>query len=53
MVYNSHEANRKLQNWFTHFPWIKPFYAIKSNPISLLSKELARGGAGMDCASKT
>lgn len=53
MVYNSNEANRKLQNWFSSLPWIRPFYAIKSNPISLLCKELSAGGAGMDCASKT
>ena len=53
MVYNSTEANRKLDNWHNSLPWIRPFYAIKSNPISLLCKELAAKGAGMDCASKT
>ena len=52
MVYNSFEANRKIQNWFSTLPWIRPYYAIKSNPISLLCKELASAGAGMDCASK-
>lgn len=53
MVYNSHEANRKLDNWHKSLPWIRPFYAIKSNPIPLLCKELAAKGSGMDCASKT
>jgi len=52
MVYNSFEANRRLKNWFSQLPWIRPYYAIKSNPISLLCKELAAGGAGMDCASR-
>lgn len=52
MIYNSTEANRKLTNWWKALPWIRPFYAIKSNPIPMLCKELAAGGAGMDCASK-
>lgn len=33
-------------------PWIKPHYAIKSNPTMELIKDFANQGAGMDCASK-
>lgn len=52
MVYNSTEAMRKLTYWQSRLPWIRPFYAIKSNPINCLVKELVDGGAGLDCASK-
>lgn len=53
MVYNSHEAQRKLTNWQMSLPWIRPFYAIKSNPLNCLLKELTAGGTGLDCASRT
>jgi diaminopimelate decarboxylase len=52
LVYNSTEANRKLTAWQTALPWIRPFYAIKSNPIGCLLKELTAGGSGLDCASR-
>lgn len=52
MVYNSFEAKRKIKDWFIHLPWVKPYYAIKANPFEGLCKDLSRGGAGMDCASK-
>jgi diaminopimelate decarboxylase len=52
LVYNSTEANRKLTTWQATLPWIRPFYAIKSNPLNCLVKELTTGGAGLDCASK-
>jgi len=52
LVYNSTEATRKLITWQSKLPWIKPFYAIKSNPLNCLLKELVSGGAGLDCASK-
>ena len=33
-------------------PWIHPYYAIKSNPIPPLLKDLAEAGCNFDCASK-
>lgn len=42
----------QYQKWTTMLPRIKPFYAIKCNPDSLLVKTLAILGAGFDCASK-
>lgn len=53
LVYNSTEAARKLAVWQSRLPWIRPFYAIKSNPLSCLLKELTAGGAGLDCASRS
>lgn len=53
MVYNSYEAQRKLHAWHAALPWIRPFYAIKSNPLNCLLKELTAGGSGLDCASRT
>jgi len=52
LVYNPTEASRKLSAWKNTLPWIKPHYAIKSNPTMELIKDLANQGAGMDCASK-
>jgi len=52
LVYNSHEAQRKLRNWKSTLPWIQPHYAIKSNPIEPLLDDLHQLGSGFDCASK-
>lgn len=52
LIYNPLEAASKLSAWKKALPWIKPHYAIKSNPTNDLIKDLAKQGAGMDCASK-
>ena len=52
LIYNSHEAQRKLKNWKSSLPWIQPYYAIKSNPIKPLLEDLHLLGASFDCASK-
>ena len=52
LVYNSQQVTTKINNWYSRLPWIRPFYAIKSNPINCLLKELTSTGAGLDCASK-
>jgi diaminopimelate decarboxylase len=52
LIYNSHEAQRKIKNWKVTLPWIHAHYAIKSNPITPLLEDLHEGGAGFDCASK-
>lgn len=51
-MYNPIEASNKLSAWKNALPWIKPHYAIKSNPTFDLVEDLASQGAGMDCASK-
>ena len=52
LVYNPNEAVNKISAWKKALPWIKPHYAIKSNPTTQLIEDLAKEGAGMDCASK-
>lgn len=52
LVYNSHEALRKLNAWRSKLSWIQPFYALKSNPIEPLVKDLTSNGAGLDVASQ-
>jgi len=52
LLYNSHEAQRKLKNWKATLPWIHPHYAIKSNPIKPLLQDLLSLGSNFDCASK-
>jgi ornithine decarboxylase len=37
--------------WNRHLPYIKPFYAIKSNPEPLIIKTLYPHGVNFDCAS--
>lgn len=53
LVYNSHQVRNKLFNWYSKLPWIRPYYAIKANPINCLLKELTDAGAGLDCASRS
>lgn len=52
LVYNSHEALRKLQMWREKLSWIQPYYALKSNPIDPLVRDLTQNGANLDVASK-
>lgn len=52
LVYNSHEALRKLNAWRSKLSWIQPFYALKSNPIDPLVEDLCSNGAGLDVASQ-
>ena len=44
---------RKLSVWKKALPWIKPHYAIKSNPALPLLNDLHASGSGFDCASRT
>jgi len=39
--------------WKKELPFIRPYYAVKSNPDPLIVKILASLGCGADCASKT
>jgi diaminopimelate decarboxylase len=42
---------RKINTWKEKLPWIRPFYAIKSNPVEPLVKDVLENGAGFDVAS--
>jgi diaminopimelate decarboxylase len=52
LIFNAAEANRKLEKWKRLLPWIKPFYAMKSNPASYIIKTVSKNKGGIDCASK-
>lgn len=41
-----------MRNWMKTFPWIKPHYAIKSNPSIPILKDFIEEGSNFDCASK-
>ena len=53
LLYNDLEAQRKLSAWKAALPWIKPHYAVKSNPAFPLLNDFHNGGSGFDCASRT
>ncbi len=52
LIYNSKYTMGKIHTWKQKLPWIKPFYAIKSNPIMPLIQDVVRSKLGFDCASK-
>jgi ornithine decarboxylase len=43
---------RQVQKWNEYLPDIKPFYAVKCNPNTLILKVLASLDVNFDCASK-
>jgi len=53
LLYNPNESLRKYKVWQQALPWIKPHYAIKSNPALPLLNDFASQGSGFDCASRT
>lgn len=52
LIFNEAETLRKLNKWKKLLPWIRPYYAMKSNPASYIIKTLVKNGVGIDCASK-
>jgi len=44
---------RKLKQWNTLLPRVKPFYAVKCNSNPAIVKTLASHGVNFDCASKS
>jgi len=43
---------RKHEEWTSHLPRVKPFYAIKCNPDTAIIRLLDSLGTNFDCASK-
>jgi len=44
---------KKYNEWVSHLPRVKPYYAIKCNPNTAIIKLLASLGTNFDCASRT
>lgn len=42
----------KAREWQAKLPWIRPFYAMKSNPMPEIIREVVNNRCGLDCASK-
>jgi len=40
LIYDDSSIKQKIKNWTEKIPWIKPHYAIKSNPIQVLVKDI-------------
>jgi diaminopimelate decarboxylase len=52
MIYDPMEPRKKLEKWRAALPWIKPYFAMKTCPSSLMIADYAKLGVGMDCATK-
>lgn len=52
-IYDKTSVYRQLSNWHECIPWIKPYYAIKSNPSSYLLEDIVKHPykVGLDVAS--
>lgn len=61
LTYDRSSVQNKILNWTQKLPWIQPHYAVKSNPIQQLIKDVHSSKVfryytfqvcGFDCASK-
>eukprot|EP01120_Amphizonella_sp_Union-15-10_P013216 TRINITY_DN610_c0_g1_i2.p1 TRINITY_DN610_c0_g1~~TRINITY_DN610_c0_g1_i2.p1 ORF type:complete len:241 (+),score=39.80 TRINITY_DN610_c0_g1_i2:61-783(+) len=50
-IVNLDDVIEKYRQWIKLLPRITPYYAVKCNPDIYICRELARLGAGFDCAS--
>jgi ornithine decarboxylase len=52
-VVDINQIIKQYNLWKRELPFIRPYYAIKSNPDPMIIKILTSLGCGADCASKT
>jgi ornithine decarboxylase len=52
-VVDVNQIIKQYNLWKRELPFIRPYYAIKSNPDPIIIKILTSLGCGADCASKT
>lgn len=52
LVYKEENVINKINHWNKYLPFIKPYYAIKSNNHNLLLNTLGKFNVGYDVASK-
>jgi ornithine decarboxylase len=50
-IYDEPNVQRQMFEWERQLSWIKPYYALKSNPSLELIKTLIKGRIGIDAAS--
>lgn len=51
VVVSPFRVETQIARWKTYLPNVSPFYAVKSNPCTVLLTELSNRGIGFDCAS--
>ncbi len=51
VVVSHFRVETQIARWKTYLPNVSPFYAVKSNPCTVLLTELSNQGIGFDCAS--
>ena len=52
IVVNVDGIVNQYRQWKELMPRVRPFYAIKANPLPIIAEVLAALGAGFDCASQ-
>lgn len=50
-IYDAANVEKQMDEWFRQLPWIKPYYALKSNPSPELIQTLKKNRIGIDAAS--
>jgi len=42
LTYDTKSVQERIYDWKTKLPWIKPHYAVKSNPIGQLLEDVKK-----------
>lgn len=50
-IYDMNAVDAAVKAWRSWMPDVRPFYAVKCNPDTMVMKVLHEAGAGFDCAS--
>lgn len=50
-IYDKPALLYQVQRWYSEIPWIKPYYAVKSNPLPYVINDLVQCNIGLDVAS--
>lgn len=50
-IFDKNKLLNQIYNWKLKLPWIKPYYALKSNPSEEIIKTLYNSNIGFDAAS--
>ena len=50
-IYDKPALLHQVDTWSTQLPWIKPYYAVKSNPLPCILNDLTQYDIGLDVAS--
>lgn len=51
-IINLQSVKERFHLWHSHLPFVKMYYAVKSNSNEQIVRELVRLGSSFDCASQ-